>query len=133
MAGYKRLKKAQTVLALCFADCGETYHHWRVFSHGSDGVCIEFWKESLLSAFPQDSHTRHREVDYRDILRLVPTEPPVPVEELPFLKQTDFADEREYRVVYIDENTRQETRDYPIELSMIESITLSPWMTLRQR
>lgn len=31
MAEYKRLVGAETVLALCFAETAETYHHWRVF------------------------------------------------------------------------------------------------------
>jgi hypothetical protein len=32
MAEYKRQKGLATLLALCFADCDETYHHWRVFA-----------------------------------------------------------------------------------------------------
>src|SRR4051794_13800925 len=30
----------RTVLALCFAQSSETYHHWHVFAHGKGGVCI---------------------------------------------------------------------------------------------
>lgn len=52
MAEYKRLKQAQTVLALCFAESRETYHHWRIFSYGTDGICLEFDKQELLTAFP---------------------------------------------------------------------------------
>jgi hypothetical protein len=31
MSRYKELKSAKSVLALCFAETSETYHHWRVF------------------------------------------------------------------------------------------------------
>jgi len=51
MAEYKRHKKAETVLALCFTAQNETYHHWRVFSHGTDGVRLEFDREPLVAAF----------------------------------------------------------------------------------
>jgi hypothetical protein len=47
MRRYKERKSAKSVLALCFAEASETYHHWRVFSHGSDGTCIEFDKGHL--------------------------------------------------------------------------------------
>ena len=65
MAEYKRLKQAKTVLALCFAEQKETYHHWRVFSHGSDGVCIEFDKDKLLSTFENDDQIKRSNVFYK--------------------------------------------------------------------
>src|SRR5690242_12938126 len=66
MAEYKRLKKAQTVLALCFTN-KETYHHWRVFSHGSDGVRIDFAEERLTAAFEGKRNIRCGLVRYRKI------------------------------------------------------------------
>ena len=62
MAEYKRLKQAKTVLALCFAETTETYHHWRVFSHGADGVCIEFDKDRLLKVWSGDKSVQTRAV-----------------------------------------------------------------------
>src|SRR4051794_14517688 len=48
MSLYKEHKKLHSVLALCFSQSPETYHHWRVFSNGPAGVCIVFDRESLL-------------------------------------------------------------------------------------
>jgi hypothetical protein len=48
MSEYRRIKQAKSVLALCFTTAPETYHHWRVFSHGGDGVCIEFDHQKLM-------------------------------------------------------------------------------------
>ena len=45
----KERSTAKSVLALCFAETFETYHHWRVFASGRDGVCIEFDKQKLLT------------------------------------------------------------------------------------
>jgi hypothetical protein len=50
LSQYKEKKKLKSVLALCFSQTAETYHHWRVFSSGPSGVCIVFDREQLLGA-----------------------------------------------------------------------------------
>jgi hypothetical protein len=127
MAEYKRYKNAKTVLALCFAECKETYHHWRVYSNGPDGVCIEFNKEKLLSTFAGDRQVKHDYVDYKLIKDLGKLKS-VKLEELPFLKRYPYGDEREYRIVYVDTKHAEEHKDYSIEIKWIRRITLSPWM-----
>jgi len=47
---YKEKKKLKTVLALCFSQSDETYHHWRIFSGSAAGVCIRFDQDSLRDA-----------------------------------------------------------------------------------
>jgi hypothetical protein len=64
---YKQESKLRTVLAACFSERGETFHHWRVFSNGSSGVCIEFDKRSLLKSFAGRDGFRHQAVNYRFI------------------------------------------------------------------
>jgi Protein of unknown function (DUF2971) len=128
MAEYKRLKRAKTVLALCFAERAETYHHWRVFSHGSDGVCIEFDKDKLLSTFKNDKHIRQSYVSYK-MLRELSKMKAVDVDELPFLKRYPYEDECEYRVVYVDTGEAAEFADYDLTIGWIKRVTLSPWMS----
>jgi hypothetical protein len=70
MAEYKRLRQAKTVLALCFAETTATYHHWRVFSHGADGVCIEFDKDRLLKVWSGDQSVQTRAVAYKEIQQI---------------------------------------------------------------
>lgn len=50
LATYKEKKELQSVLALCFTKESETYHHWRVFSSGASGACINFNPEQLETA-----------------------------------------------------------------------------------
>lgn len=128
MAEYKRLRNAKTVLALCFAERKETYHHWRVFSHGADGVCIEFKKEKLLGTFNANAGTRCKSVDYRMITDLR-SKSDLHLEELPFLKRFPYTDECEFRVVYVSCTDAFDYRDYPIRISWIKRVTLSPWMS----
>lgn len=132
MAEYKRLKQAKTVLALCFAESNETYHHWKVFSPGVDGVCVEFDKKALMQAFPKSRTLKRGYVDYRQIKELG-ADSAIRVDDLPFLKRAPFQDECEYRIVFLDMNEGIEFKDFTIEVAWIRRVTLSPWMPKRLR
>jgi hypothetical protein len=126
MNSYKEQKSAKSVLALCFAEASETYHHWRVFSHGSDGTCIEFEKGKLLAAFGDNRKIRANTVNYEkiDILSsIIPT-----TDQLPFLKRYPYQDEKEFRIIYTDYDVSADSKDFGIDLSAIGRISLSPWM-----
>ena len=127
MSEYKQRTNAASVLALCFAESHETYHHWRVFSHVSDGVCIEFDKEGLLEAFNRDPGTRHGTMNYT-LLKEAKKMADIDVEQLPFLKRWPYGDEAEYRVVHVDSDVSKPFHDVPISLSHVRRITLSPWL-----
>lgn len=72
----------------------ETYHHWQVFSHGADGVCIEFDSEKLRAAFDRAGAggVRHQIVDYQ-LITQVNKMSDVDVERLPFMKRWPYGDE----------------------------------------
>ena len=42
MSLYKKKGSLKSILALCFTQVPERYHHWRVFAGGPDGVCVRF-------------------------------------------------------------------------------------------
>ena len=129
MAEYKRLVGARTVLALCFAECNETYHHWGVFSHGSDGVCIVFDKERILSAFEGDALVRKGSVNYK-VLNEIKKLKTLDAEELPFLKRRAYKDEKEYRVVYVNKRNAEEFLPYQIDIASVAQVILSPWIAV---
>jgi hypothetical protein len=126
MSEYKRRKHLTTVLALCFARCNETYHHWRVFSHGFDGVRIEFDKNALLSYLDR-SNLICKAVEYPTIDQMDATKT-LAVDDLPFIKRYPYQDEREFRIVYWSKQLAVQSKGYPIGLETIKRITLSPWM-----
>jgi hypothetical protein len=126
MHQYKERAELKSVLALCFASAAETYHHWRVFTHGSDGVCITFRRDGLLAAFRKNSDVRAKNVRYKLIKELGAFRPTL--SELPFLKRRPYEDEKEFRIVYIDKKEELEAKGFDIDLACIERVTLSPWM-----
>ena len=124
MEAYKRSAKLETVLALCFAECAETYHHWKVFTSGTSGVCIEFHRDKLIKALPQE--VAYSSMDYKTIKELNPDE--IKVKDLPFVKRVGFIDEQEFRLVFTSQTTAISTKKIPVPLSAIKRVVLNPWL-----
>ena len=125
---YKEKKHLKSVLALCLTQSEETYHHWRVFSHGSAGVCISFHRERLLQALHAQPGVTVKEVKYRKVREAKKRATPPKIDDLPFLKRAAFDAEMEVRAIY--ESAKQDVKflDVPFELNSILRISLSPWI-----
>ena len=123
---YQAARDAKSVLALCFAEQHETCHHWKVFSSGIDGVCLEFDKARLLQAFATNPTVRSGMVAYREISAL--KQSTLEISELPFVKRFPYQDEREFRIIYEDMTEELTFKDFSIGLDCIQRVNLSPWM-----
>ncbi len=122
---YKNQKKLKSLLALCFTQGSETYHHWRVFAPGSSGVCIKFKRAELIQIFENQSGVRTGEVEYLKLKELREKKPTA--DQLPFIKRYAFEDEAEFRVIFESIKSDLSKKHIPIPLSCIARITLSPW------
>ena len=117
---------AKSVLALCCTMAAETYHHWRIFTQGIEGVCIEFERESLSVALEKRNIVA-RAVEYvliRDLKRYGAQE----IDRLPFVKRRGYSDEREWRAIAKCTDEIKEFLDVPINLTWINRLVLNPWM-----
>jgi hypothetical protein len=123
---YKSQKSLKTILALCFTQTSERYHHWSVFAGGSSGICITFKRNELIEAVDQVSGTSYGSLEYLKLKAM--RKGPIPLEKLPFIKRYGFKDEWEFRIIYESENLSSPTKDIGIPLSSIEKITFSPWI-----
>lgn len=124
---YREKKNLKTVLAICFAQASETYHHWRVFAPGSSGVCISFNRRELFKAFKAlEADLRMGPVEYLSLTKIRDRD--LTTEDLPFLKRYPFQDEQEFRVVYESTKKKIPKLDIPIPLSCIYKVNLSPWL-----
>lgn len=123
---YREKKRLKSVLALCFTQASQTYHHWRVFAPGSSGVCLEIDRAQLEESAKKVPGTRVRDVDYwtlpvirRKTLR---------TEQLPFVKRSAFRPESEVRLLWESRTVLRTSTTVPLELKAIRRITLSPWL-----
>src|SRR5712691_6011902 len=126
---YREKKNLKTVLAVCFAQASETYHHWRVFAPGSSGICISFNRREVFKALKalNQAELRMGSVTYLS-LGEIRRKKDLSMENLPFLKRYPFQDEQEFRVVYESTTKTISKLDIPIPLSCIYKVTLSPWL-----
>lgn len=123
---YREKKGLKSVLALCFTQASERYHHWRVFTNGSSGVRIRFKRSELLSAIRRTQNVRAEKVEYLTLQKM--RRKILDADELPFLKRYPFTDEREFRIICESEKSKMHTLDIAIPLSCIDKIILSPWL-----
>lgn len=125
MTTYAKSMKLKTLLALCLTSRGETYHHWKVFTDKSNGVCIHFKQDGFKKAM-RSANVKVGKMQY---LKLDELNPVIHrLQELPFLKRFGFGDEGEYRAVYQNKDAEPELKRVNIDLDIIEKITLNPWM-----
>ena len=123
---YKDKNQLKAVLALCFSQEKETYHHWKVFAGTSSGICIRFMRDGLLDILTKRQGIRAKDIDYFTLNNI--RNKTIKTEDLPFIKRSAFQDEDEFRVIYESETKEYSSLDIPIPLSCIARITLSPWM-----
>lgn len=116
----------KSVFCLCLTETNETYHHWRVFSHGSGGTCIEFHRGMLQEDIGKVPDVRADSVIYRT-LKDMRSNPPA-TDELPFLKRYAFSDEMEFRIFVARQSHTDGIFRIPIRLGSISRIMLSPWL-----
>jgi hypothetical protein len=128
MSIYKNRKRFSTVLALCFSQSPETYHHWRVFSSGPSGVCVVFDRKGLLQDLGRQEGVHSGSVKYLTLQKA--KKRTFKVDELPFLKRYGFKPENEYRAIYTSKTKAETSLGIPLRLTSIRSISLSPWMNV---
>jgi hypothetical protein len=122
---YRQRRRLKAVLAVCFTQSSESYHHWRVFAHGPAGVCIQFKRSELIDAVKGEPGLRCRQVKYVTLEDLGSKS--LAVRDLPFRKRWAFEHEREYRMIYESETQGISSLELDIPLSCIERVSLSPW------
>lgn len=123
---YRQELRFRSVLAICFSMSSETFHHWRIFSHGASGVCVEFDKAMLLQLLNGAAGFRSRKVEYRYIAHLGVKCPDI--ERWPFMKRYAFRAEEEFRIIYESKKDSIRCKHVDIDLSVIKKVTLSPWL-----
>lgn len=121
---YRKHKKLESILALCLTEKSMTYHHWRVFSYGSSGVCIKFHREKFIK-WAEENQLGPRAVQYKSIKKA--KDSPLNKADLPYIKRHAFKDEGEFRLIY-GSNKSITFKHFSIDLSCIYEIVVNPWL-----
>lgn len=127
---YKKEKKLKTLLALCFTEADETFHHWKVFSDGSNGVCIQFKKNALLKHFSKadDSiNIRTEKVKYKPIKDIDNNK--IELLDVPFIKRLPYKDEKEFRIICESAKKILKYKHIEISSNSIDRIIVNPWIS----
>ncbi len=125
---YRKRKKLKTLLAVCLSEAEQTYHHWRVFTNGASGACIEFDRKGLISWVKLNPELRGSPVIYRTLSQVRSTTPLL--DELPFLKREAYIDEKEYRLIYEDREKSVKLQEFEFPLDLIVRVKVNPWLPL---
>jgi hypothetical protein len=123
---YKDKKALKTLLAVCFTQGREAYHHWRVFCGKDDGVCIHFSRELFLPVFKPRDGFKHNDMQYKKLDNL--DKIPPQREDLPFLKRKGYIGEQEYRIIYENRQKMSEKR-VRFDINCIKKIRINPWVS----
>ena len=123
---YAKAKGFQSTYALCLAEAPETYHHWKVFTSGSSGVCMEFNKVALISHALKVPGLRAESVAYSTIKDLRVSKPKA--DQLPFLKRIAFGDEAEFRLFVARDEPFTAPIRFNVPAAVVNRIVLSPWV-----
>lgn len=126
MSLYKERKNLKALLALCFSQAAETYHHWRIFSNGAAGVCVVFDRAALIKTLQQVPGIQTGCIEYLTLNDARVRK--LKVNELPFVKRYGFKPENEFRVVFESPAEALPSLNIPMQIDCIRSISLSPWM-----
>lgn len=123
---YRDRKGHGSVLALCLTGAAQTYHHWRVFTHGASGACICFDREKFLSWIESDELITGREVEYKTLPQVQKTPPAL--EDLPFVKRKAYEHEAEFRLLHATRRKSVAVKNFEMPLDVIDEVVLNPWL-----
>ncbi len=123
---YAKVSGFESTYALCLTESTETYHHWKVFTTGSNGVCIEFKKDALLAHASKVDGLVAKAVIYRTINQLRKAKPTT--DQLPFLKRQAFGDEKEFRLFVARRGPFAGPMRCAVPANAVNRIVLSPWI-----
>jgi hypothetical protein len=122
---YKRKAKIDKLFALCFTHENETIHHWKTFSNGPSGCCIEFSADKLIEIFKTVKGLRHGKVSYKKINDAGSM--PFDLQSIPFIKRKPYEFEREYRAIW-EGKGEVNYLEIDIPISIVRRITFSQQM-----
>jgi hypothetical protein len=125
MEVYRNRQGVEKLFALCCSYGDETIHHWKTFSDGISGCCVEFAAKELIDLLDTVGGVRHGPVEYRKIMELKAGT--IAVRDIPFTKRWPYRCEAEFRIIW-EGSTPNNCFEIDFDLAIIQKITVSQRM-----
>ena len=116
----------------------ETFHQWKVFADGPDGICVCFDARKFrefVSKLPSNDYVCRpvKYVSYKSSSdeqdeQFVDAFESLDRANIPFIKRKGFADEEEFRILYSSKSKEDGYHHIPFDPSMIKQLILSPFL-----
>jgi len=126
MTHYKKARKLSSLLAICFTQTSETYHHWQVYGK-DEAVRIIFNRDLLIDSIPNNNEYISGEVDY--VLLNKFESRVTDIKQIPFVKRYPYRDEDEYRIIWQSNNENKDKQYLPIPDLCIKQISIGPGLS----
>lgn len=127
MEAYREKSGYKKIYAACFSHVGEAYHHWEVFARHNEGVCIEIFRDELISSLSEKDGYVFRDVEYYNLTQLSKMHSILDV-DLPFMKGDGYRPEQEFRLIYGDRNGRFPVHHLVCPRKFVNRIIINPWI-----
>lgn len=113
------------VRATCLTQARDRFHFWHIFGERMSGVCLWFDKKALVRDIDRDASLIGRFVLYPKSEDLKKTK----FKDVPFTKRQQYSDEREFRVLRIQNSGSVEFDKFRFSASSLKRIYYNPWMS----
>lgn len=123
---FRKQRRLRAVHALCLTEAVQTYHHWKVFTHGASGACLYFDRSEFEKWLTATSGLAGRKVLYRTVRELRARPPSLA--DLPFLKRRAYSQEDEFRLLHCSQSSAARTWSIAFPIEMVEQVVLNPWL-----
>jgi len=135
---YYKKKTKSGIAIFCATGIYETFHHWMTYGgkNKTNKTCVVFDKSQLnrelkkgvklLKSKKIKGRLISKQVQYYNLKQLKNNK--IELNNLPFIKRSQFSDEQEMRFIWLDKNTSINAIKIPISLKCIEKIYTSPWL-----
>lgn len=126
---YKQKRNLKSVLVLCLTEAFQTYHHWKIFSNGSSGVCIHFKRANFLQWLAETEGLAGGKVIYKNVKQLAAEveDGKIEIRDIPYIKRKAYRGEEEFRLIFESKKLKN-LEHFKFPISMIERIVINPWL-----
>lgn len=124
---YQRIVGLVGLGVLCMTSEPDTYHHWKLYAHGQEGIALVFDRKKMREWARTHRGTRLQSIRYVRMQDLKDLD--VSLTRLPYLKRWGYRSEREWRLLY-EADVSSQLFKLPFPSEALSRIVINPWANI---